>query len=144
MLDVSVIDRMGDLHLVKHFLLASFCYYHLDESPMTDDAFDKLCRRLLDRYDHIDHPHLQLISKDDLRAGSGYAIRYDEYPMMVQSAAAKYTALCLSGEMGKMLEPELKTAAARPARILRRPTTAPTVVPEPVKPGRIMRSPRKG
>lgn len=143
MLDITVIDRMGDLHLVKHFLLASFCYYHFDESPMTDDAFDRLCHRLLDRYDDIDHPHLQLITKDDLRAGSGFAIKREHYPLIVQSAAAKYTELCHSGEMKKLLEPHLGPAVARPARIMRRPPSAPTVEPTPTRAARIIRTPRK-
>ena len=60
MLGVETVNRMRDGHLVSHYLLASYCYYHDNRSPMTDHAFDRLCVRLLGRWDLIPeekYPH---------------------------------------------------------------------------------------
>lgn len=70
--------------LVQAFLMSSFAYYCLNRSLMSDEQFDKLCKRLHDIYDTFDHPHKYLISKEDLAAGTGFAIK--DYPTIVMHA----------------------------------------------------------
>lgn len=72
--------------MVPWYLLASYLYYHKDESLLTDNTFDKLCVDLLDNYESITHIHKHLINKEDLKAGSCF-LKEEEYPLIV-----KYTA----------------------------------------------------
>lgn len=104
MLKRHTIERMKDGHLVQHYLLASLCYYIHHESPMTDDAFDRLCVLLLERFDRIEHPHKYLIDKGMLEAGTGFYLREEDYPNLIRHSANTYTARCLSGELEKAIE----------------------------------------
>jgi len=70
------------------FLMASYLYYEVHYSPLTDADFDALCVYLQGEYDFMDHPHLHLVSYDDLVAGTGYAIR--RYPLVIQHAALRW------------------------------------------------------
>ena len=78
---------MPDKGLVQKFLMASYLYYHHDISPMGDTEYDMLCKELLDNWDSVNHRHKRLLSKNDLLAGTGYAIPLKKYPLIVQSAA---------------------------------------------------------
>jgi NAD-dependent DNA ligase len=71
--------------LLQAYLMSSFAYYHLNRSLMSDDQFDKLCKRLLEIFDSFEHQHKYLVTKEDLAAGTGFAIK--EYPIMVIHAA---------------------------------------------------------
>jgi len=63
--------------LVPHYLMACFAYY-VEDSPVISDAlFDEMSKELLAKWDSIEHWHKDLISVDDLRAGTGYAITYN-------------------------------------------------------------------
>lgn len=73
--------------IVAWYLMASYLYYHEDCSLVTDRLFDDLCADLLQRFKHITHPHKRLIDKDSLRAGTGYAIKRNQYPQMCVGAA---------------------------------------------------------
>lgn len=146
MLGIDTINRLKDGHLVYHFLLASYCYYQLDMSPMTDHAFDRLCVRLRERWDFIDptiYPHRELIEYDALEAGT-CMMAEEEYPLIVRCSAYRYIAICHSGQLARDLEPHLlpetlQPIAKSPPRIRR---SAPVHVT--VKPGRIVRTPPKG
>ena len=74
--------------LVNVYLMASYAYYHLHESPMTDEEFDLLCYLLIERYDQITHQHKHLLDMEALKAGTGFHI--SEYPMMVKHAASMW------------------------------------------------------
>ena len=67
--------------------MASYLYYHRDTTCIPDTDFDLICKRLLDEWPKIKHPHKHIISKADLAAGSGYAIPLRKYPLITQSAA---------------------------------------------------------
>lgn len=69
------------------FLMASYLYYEVHHSPITDQDFDALCEYLKGEYDFMEHPHLHLVTYDDLVAGTGYAIKY---PLVVQHAAMRW------------------------------------------------------
>lgn len=72
---------------VGAFLIHSYLYYILDSSLITDEEFDELCKDLHDRWDEVEHPHKHLIKKEDLLAGSGYAIPIHKYPMTAKHIA---------------------------------------------------------
>jgi hypothetical protein len=55
---------------------------------MTDGAFDKMCKWMLDNYESLEHEHKYLVTKDMLVAGSGFSIAYDGYPTRVQNSAS--------------------------------------------------------
>jgi len=133
-LSVDIVNRMRDGHLVAHYLLASYAYYILQESPMTDTAYDRLCARLLERFQYIKHQHKRLISVDSLRAGTGYNIPADKYPSMVTFDIYGYIAKCINGTLARELEPHLlpkQTTISR--RVVRRTPVAAAPPPEPVQ-----------
>ena len=50
--------------------------YEQDKFVLTDGDFDLLCKRMLENWDDIKHPHKYKIRKKDLEAGTGYAMVY--------------------------------------------------------------------
>jgi len=71
--------------LVPWYLLASYAYYHLDDPILSDAAFDDIAKKLLDKYETIEHRHKHLITKGDLRAGS-LLLTKSEYPSIVMGS----------------------------------------------------------
>lgn len=82
--------------LVPHYLMACFLYYVQDDPVISDALFDEMSKALLAKWDSIKHWHKDLISLDDLKAGTGYAI---QYPQRVKSAA---TALWVAHKEGTL------------------------------------------
>lgn len=74
--------------LVPHFLMCSYLYYELDISPIPDEQFDRMAKRLLNLWDTVEHRHKHLITREDLAAGTGFAIK--DYPTIVQFAAIRW------------------------------------------------------
>lgn len=67
--------------------MCSYGYYHKYTSLIEDSEYDSLARELLDHYSEWqDHQHSYLVSKDDLKAGTMYALRREEYPQVVRQA----------------------------------------------------------
>lgn len=97
--------------MVPHYLAAAYCYYVCDQSPMTDDAFDRLCMRMLEHWDDIEHMHKKIINVGDLEAGT-CLLGSLEYPLRVQIGAAGYLQRCQNGQMVKDLGLD---APARPS-----------------------------
>ena len=66
------------------YLVHSYLYYRLDDSVITDEEFDTLCKELLKRIsngnDEIPNEFKELISKDALDAGTGHSVVYSELP----------------------------------------------------------------
>jgi NAD-dependent DNA ligase len=62
-------------------------YYIEDESLVSDSEYDTLCVRLLNNFDKIEHRHKYLINKEDLKAGTGFALSKKDYPSIVIGAA---------------------------------------------------------
>lgn len=139
MLPVSVVERMKPGQLLQHYLMASYCYYHLNESPMADSTYDRLCQRLAQVFDSFDHPQKHIVSKDDITdGGTGFYIRAEDYPRMVVQACQTYDALCLSGQMADRLEPHLLPVSN--ARARRRPPPVQSIA-APVVAQRVRRAP---
>ena len=128
MLRAADIDKLPAGLLVPHYLLASYCYYHLSQSPMTDDAFDRLCGRLLESYDTVRHPHKRLVDTGSLEAGT-CLLGMQEYPLIVQNSAEMYLASC---EDLSILE-QIRNRTGPPPRPRRRlrPVPAEPVVVKP-------------
>ena len=84
------IEEISINRLVPVYLMSSYLYYKKDESKLTDGEFDMLCKRMLENWKDIKHPHKKLIKKKDLEAGTGYAIR--KYPSIVMSSAERWLA----------------------------------------------------
>ena len=72
------IETLHINRLVPFYLVSSYLYYKEDRQVLTDEDFDKLAKRLLDNWDKVEHMHKHLISKEDLQAGTGYAIQYTQ------------------------------------------------------------------
>jgi len=81
------IDMLHAKQLVPYYLMSSYLYYHCDKQVLNDDEFDALGKRLLDEWDSVEHMHKHLITKDDLTAGTGYAIKYTN---MIKNAAIRW------------------------------------------------------
>lgn len=81
--------------LVPWFLMASYLYYHTNQSLLSDGYYDELSKELLSRWDQVEHRHKYLITKEDLIAGSLFTLKEEEYPEV-----CKATALLLAKELG--------------------------------------------
>lgn len=66
------------------WLSASLAYYIKYESILSDEVFDKLSKYLLDNYDTLKHINKNLVTKDGLKAGSGYYLKEQDYPLRVR------------------------------------------------------------
>lgn len=65
------------------------CYlYYIKNTPIIEDTeFDLLCRKILDKWNNIWHKYKNLLSIDDLKAGTGYSIK--KYPEDIINDAKK-------------------------------------------------------
>lgn len=72
---------------ISFWLVSSYCYYIRHESLMSDQAFDKMSKWMLDNYDSLEHNHKHLITKEMLEAGSGYNLNENDYPLIVKVTA---------------------------------------------------------
>ena len=72
----TLIENLSINRLVPYYLMSSYLYYKEDRQVLTDDEYDALCKRLLNEWDNVQHMHKYLITKQDLKAGTGYAIKY--------------------------------------------------------------------
>lgn len=84
------IDEISIHRTVPIYLMSSYLYYKKGENVISDGEFDMLCKRMLENWKQIKHPHKKLIKKKDLEAGTGYAIK--KYPTIVMSSAERWLA----------------------------------------------------
>jgi len=83
---------------VAWYLMTSYLYYHHDTSVLSDPAFDNLCKYLDEDWDAIEHIHKHLINREDLRAGTGFALQMDDLPLRVVAGAAALLDLALDAD----------------------------------------------
>ena len=69
--------------------MSSYLYYHADAQVLSDADYDEICKLLLFEWDNISHPHKGLVTRADLEAGTGYAIKYTN---MIKGAAMAWLA----------------------------------------------------
>lgn len=72
---------------VSWYLITSYAYYSRGASLISDSVYDFICEILLGEYDNLTHPHLSLISKSVLVAGTGFDI--NNYPRIVRMLAVE-------------------------------------------------------
>jgi hypothetical protein len=71
--------------MIPWFLMASYLYYHENESMFSDEYYDALSKELLLKWDQVEHIHKYLIEVDDLMAGSMYRLKKLDYPSMCRA-----------------------------------------------------------
>lgn len=71
---------------IARYLMSAYAYYEQDDPLITDVEFDMLAKYILHNYDSLKHPHKELITKDDLGAGTYLG----KYPEMVKNAVSHY------------------------------------------------------
>lgn len=75
---------------ISFWLLSSYAYYVRYDSIMSDEAFDKMSRWMLDNWDSLEHINKDLITKEMLLAGSGYNLKESDYPLRVKVTAEDF------------------------------------------------------
>lgn len=85
--------------MVPWYLMASYAYYEESDPIFTDQFFDDMGKTMLEVWDDIEHFHKELISRDDLNAGTYLG----EYPERVKGGlkSARETFLTKSGKVRK-------------------------------------------
>lgn len=63
--------------MVPWYLILSYLYYVHDISATSDTFFDKLCKRLLDEWDSVEHYHKHHIDREQLTEGTGYYLKFE-------------------------------------------------------------------
>lgn len=77
--------------VVPWLLMASYLYYLRPEHVpiLSDCTFDRACEWLYDNWEVVEHRHKHLITKEDLAAGSLYALKENEYPLITKNTAVQ-------------------------------------------------------
>lgn len=73
---------------VEQYLVHSYIYYELDDQLITDWSYDMLCRWMYVNFDALEHPHLGLVDKDALAAGTGHHLM-GKFPEDIKQLAAE-------------------------------------------------------
>lgn len=76
-----IIDKNKNM-VVPYYLMASYAYYEEDSPIFSDSYYDELAKTMIENYNVIQHYHKNLISLDDLEAGSYLGT----YPRIVKEA----------------------------------------------------------
>lgn len=64
--------------MIPWYLMAAYSYYEQDDPILSDGLFDGLAKRMLECWDDIDHWHKDLITTEDLEAGTLLARNFPE------------------------------------------------------------------
>lgn len=78
---MDITDKNSNM-LVPWFLMAAYAYYVQDDPILSDSTFDRMCRKMLDEWDTIEHMHKDMITKSELESGTFLG----EYPSRVEGA----------------------------------------------------------
>ena len=76
---LDVIDSNLNM-MVPWYLMAAYAYYVEDAPILSDALFDKLAKKMIDKWDQIEHQHKDRLSLDMLHAGTYIG----EYPSRVE------------------------------------------------------------
>ena len=72
--------------MAPEVLDGELCLLQLHKSVMRDEEFDQLSNVLLKYWDQFEHRREYLVTREDLEAGTLYAVHADSYPTMVKCA----------------------------------------------------------
>jgi hypothetical protein len=86
--------------IVGWWLMASYLYYVHHESLLSDACYDDMARVIKASWDKLTHPHKHLITRHDLEAGTLYALKPEDYPLMTRAAAKA----CVKASWGLLIE----------------------------------------
>lgn len=75
--------------LVPWFLISSLLYYHADISIISDGLYDEIAKILYEQWDGLRHPHVSVLNKDMLLAGTGFALSLKDVPSIAISSAIR-------------------------------------------------------
>ena len=66
--------------IFETYLSNSYKYYKNtgDDVTWSNTEYDYWCRKLLESWDYWEHEYKYLITKDDLKAGTGFMINYPQ------------------------------------------------------------------
>lgn len=98
LLEVEDVEVLPPGLLVPHYLMASYLYYIAYQSPMTDEAYDYLCKRLYAEWDEVEHQHKHLVEHEALTAGT-CLLNAKDYPTCVLMGADGYMRNATSGRL---------------------------------------------
>ena len=84
---MAVIKKGSGEKSLTSYLIHCYLYYIKNSPIIYDEQFDKICKSILDKWKDITHPYKELVSYDDLKAGTGYGIK--EYPSEIIEEAEK-------------------------------------------------------
>ena len=89
--------------VVAWIIMASWLYYHrFDSAPIiSDTTYDKAFDWLGKNYDKVKHRYKHLITEDDFKSGSLYALKAKDYPQPLITIAEK-----LSRELSRKIGAE--------------------------------------
>lgn len=73
---LKVVEKNPNM-LVPYYIMAAYAYYVEDEPFISDAAYDKINKMLIEKWDVVQHVHKDLIDKDQLDAGT-CLIQYPE------------------------------------------------------------------
>ena len=86
-----MIKNIAAWNPISLYMVCSYAYYELDESLISDEEFDALCKDLLKNFGKIKllsgHPHKHFLTKENLEAGTGFSIT--NWPSRVVSVTEK-------------------------------------------------------
>lgn len=69
---------------ISWWLSASYAYYIRYSSLLSDTTYDKMSKYILDNYESLEHSHKHLVDKEALKAGTGYYLKENDYPLIVR------------------------------------------------------------
>ena len=88
MRDVSnVFGTMTARQVLQRCLMASYAYYYRFCSVIEDEEFDAMMASLVKHWDDFEHPHKSLLEIEDLKAGTAFTIKFEDYPQVIKQAA---------------------------------------------------------
>ena len=90
---------MNPKKALQKYLMASYLYYIRYQSVMPDSEYDELAKYLLEHWDTFEHLHKHLVTPEDLKAGTLFRLRDEDYPLIVKGAADMWVR---DSETGKM------------------------------------------
>lgn len=129
--DYPLVDRLPITVLATHYLSLSFQYYHLDNTLVPDDVFDRMCVRLANEYDDIRDDIREYVDLGDVQSGTCLKGVHD-YPRRIQLTYDYYRDNMLNGEIVRWLQEEYPLPVQRRRRIPRQ--TAPDHTEEAIAP----------
>jgi hypothetical protein len=84
---MNVIKKNSGEKSLTSYLVHCYLYYIKNSPIIYDEQFDNICKSILDKWKDITHSYKELVSYDDLKAGTGYGIK--EYPNEIVEDAEK-------------------------------------------------------